>query len=77
MSDDLIQLKFCKENVDHNVYYCPLQVAISAQPFGMEYDENTHTPSQVVEVYCESTSPQFYQDPYIIDMEEDTTENEV
>ena len=36
-----------------------------------------HTPGQVVEIYCDEIDPQFYQDPYIVDMREDTTTNQV
>ena len=42
---------------------------ISAQP-DTAPDIVQNTPVQVVTVYCEDINPQFYQDPYIVQVSE-------
>ena len=38
---------------------------------------SVYTPAQVIEVYCGEINPQFYQDPYNVDMKEDMGTNSV
>ena len=56
------------------------QVAISARQVGTPPrlpPPPVHSAAQVVEIYCGEINPQFYQDPYNVDMKEDITTSQV
>ena len=52
----------------------PYNLAVSAQTVGVVASSNT--PAQSVTVYCEQElDPQFYQNPYVVNMDELTPPN--